>query len=584
MSAPQNMGRSIWALPEVTDDLDHGVVLLDGQERIRGWNEWMRKRTPAASKVLGRRLTDVMPEVSERLVRAVRLALESSRASVLSSVLGPPPLPLALKGHRVTVYPLRLGGRISCLLRVRDLSSAIERDAQMHAQQQTIEAQSQAIEESRRALLEASHLDLTTGLINRGLFVRRLDQLVQGACPAVAVIVVDIDRLKSINDALGRIAGDLLLAQLARRFASSIQGLGTLARLGGDEFGVLLDRAARPADAILTAERLLEAIAKPLQLGAEEVYITGAAGVALATGNTQGAAALLERAERALLRAKEDGPGRCRLFCAQLDQQPRRSVKLQSELHRALDQQRFRLAYQPQVRLHDSEVIGVEALLRLELPGRGPISPARFVPLLEASGLIHRVGAWVLQEAAEQCRAISAMRGRPTRMSVNASPEQLRDPNFLEAVQAALDGSGLAPELLEIELTEGMLMTDVESSLRALAALKSLGVRVAVDDFGTGYSSLSYLKRFPVDTLKIDRAFITDLTEDAKDQAICAAIIHLGRRMGMEVIAEGVETEAQLELLRADGCHLVQGYLTGRPMELPALKRWFTGSESVAGA
>ncbi len=559
------------ALDAALDSLDHGVVVIDDHGKIISHNAWIRRFGDRDSVGwIGAKLSEVEPRwAGPRLCEAVNTALRVGRTSSMSSMFGGAPLGVPSGDHSVFVCPLKVGMRRWCVVRIKDLSGPTTRDALILEQNATIESQARLLEDRRRALLEAEHLDPITGLIKRALFEARVAGVLSSGDGALAaVIAVDIDQLKAINNGLGRSAGDALLASFGDRLSHVAGMSGTVARLGEDEFGVLLEGVADAESAGVVAQRMLDKLAEPLSLADEEVFMTASAGVAVSSGPTLGAGPLLERAEQALVRAKSDGPGQCRLSCAEAQEFSRARLQLRAELYRAAHQDRFHLVYQPQFDLKTEKIVGVEALLRVSIPNQLNVSPAHFVPVLEATGLIHLVGAQVVRQATERCRIFG---GESVRVGVNASPSQFRDPQFIETVKEALNQSGLAPELLEIELTEGALMEDVEASRLTLSRLKRLGVRIAVDDFGTGYSSLSYLKRFPVDTLKIDRAFVSDLASDTDDQAICAAVIRLGQKMGLEVVAEGVETEAQLRILRDEGCDLVQGYLLGRPMSEEAL-------------
>lgn len=561
----------IAALDAALESLDHGVVVIDDHGKIISHNAWIRRFGDRDSVGwIGARLSEVEPRwAGPRLCEAVNTALRVGRTSSMSSMFGDAPLAVHSGDHSVSVSPLKVGMRRWCVVRIKDLSGPVTRDALILEQHATIESQARLLEDRRRALLEAEHLDPITGLIKRALFETRVTGVLSSPDRApAAVIALDIDRLKAINAGLGRAAGDALLASFAGRLAQVAGMSGTVARLGGDEFGVLLEGVADAESAGMMAQRMLDKLAEPLSLAGEEVFMTASAGVAVSSGSMLGAGPMLERAEQALVHAKADGPGQCRLSGAQAQEFSRAGLQLRAELYHAAEKDRFHLVYQPQFDLKTEEIVGVEALLRVSIPGELNVSPARFVPILEATGLIHRVGAQVVRRATERCRVFG---GESIRVGVNASPSQFRDPRFIESVEEALDRSGLAPGLLEIELTEGALMEDVEASRLTLSRLKRLGVRIAVDDFGTGYSSLSYLKRFELDTLKIDRAFVSDLASDKDDQAICAAVIRLGQKMGLEVVAEGVETEAQLRILQDEGCDLVQGFLLGRPMSEEAL-------------
>ena len=420
---------------------------------------------------------------------------------------------------------------------------------------------------------QATH-DALTGLPNRTLFERRLaaavEQTTEGETE-VGVLFFDLDRFKQINDTLGHPVGDKLLQEVAARLKKSVRRHDTVARMGGDEFTVLMPDSAGQIEVEETARRVLEAMDAPFTIEGQEMFVTGSIGVSLAPRDGTDAAALLKNADTAMYRAKEEGRDGYRVYTPSMNARAKDRLELENHLRRALDKNELYLLYQPQVDLASGHIFGVEALIRWENPVLGKVSPGQFIPLAEETGLIIPVGDFVLREAAAQA-ARWYQAGMPIRMSVNLSGRQFEQPWVVDLIAEVLRESQLPPEYLDIEMTEGMLVKG-ENVLKRLNELKALGVRLSIDDFGTGYSSLSYLRTFPLDVLKIDRSFVTPMGKDPKGEPMVRALVELGHACGMEVIAEGVETEEQRAALAALGCDAMQGFLfspatTARDVEL----------------
>jgi len=418
--------------------------------------------------------------------------------------------------------------------------------------------------------------DALTGLPNRALLQDRLTQELARARRTgarVGVMLLDLDEFKDVNDSFGHDAGDRLLRAVAERIGGLVRASDTLARVGGDEFALIQSDARGPEAAAALARKILVGLALPFDLDGQEVHASASLGIALFPEDGRGPSDLLRSADLALYRAKQEGRRRCRLFDAAMDTEARTRRRIERELRRALDEGELALHYQPQLDLESGRFAAVEALVRWNHPKRGLVPPGEFVPVAEASGLIHQLGAWVLREACRQARAWHG-EGLALSIAVNVSPAQLRHPDGLGAVDEALHASGLDPCLLELEITEGLL---VELSGGAtgdqLEGLARRGVRLAIDDFGTGYSSLAYLKRLPVQRIKIDRSFVGGIGTDLEDEAVVQAIVGLGHSLGKSVVAEGVESEAQLAFLRRLRCDAAQGFLLGRPQPVEQLER-----------
>ncbi len=434
----------------------------------------------------------------------------------------------------------------------------------------------------RRALEEqlrhqALH-DPLTGLPNRALLLDRLTHALEradrrGRC--VGVLFLDLDDFKVVNDSLGHEAGDRMLVGAAERLATCLRPGDTLARLGGDEYVALLEDVRGREEATGVAERMAEALREPFSLGAheeEEVFVSASIGVALGNAgeDLHGGSSddLLRRADMAMYEAKRKGKAHHEVFEQRMDPPTLGRLRMGTDLRRAIERGEFRVHYQPEVSLRTGRIVGFEALVRWEHPEQGLVPPARFIPVAEETGMIVQMGRWVLEEACRQAKAWHDLQpgGLPLVMSVNLSARQFGHPDLVRDVAHALRKSGLAPNSLVLEITESVVMDDARYTVDTLGELKALGVGLAVDDFGTGYSSLSYLKRFPVDFLKVDRSFVDGLGEDPEDVVLVSGIVDLAHALGLTVVAEGVETEYQLELLRAMGCNLAQGYHFTRPM------------------
>lgn len=429
-----------------------------------------------------------------------------------------------------------------------------------------------------------ANFDSLTGLPNRTLFRDRLAQAMERARRSgqpLALMFLDLDRFKTINDSLGHDAGDELLKQVAdslghclRRTDSLAFAGSTVSRLGGDEFTILAEIRQVPADAAHIAERVLAALRNPFQIRDHEVYISTSVGIVIYPKDGTDLDGLLKQADVAMYRAKELGRNTYQFYTDDLDAQAAERMTLEASLRHAQSRGEFTLHYQPKADLESGAVTGVEALLRWHRPGQPTIGPDKFVPILEETGLILAVGTWLMRHACEQMMEWRSQGLPALKLAVNLSALQLRQPDLGERIAAIIAETGINPASLEIELTESMLMDDSATSLRVLSSLSAMGIGLAIDDFGTGHSSLSYLKRFNVDTLKIDRSFVRNIPDIQEDNAIASAVVALAKSLNLQVVAEGVETAAQADFLRQLRCDQMQGYLLSRPLPADALPAW----------
>jgi diguanylate cyclase (GGDEF)-like protein/PAS domain S-box-containing protein len=424
-----------------------------------------------------------------------------------------------------------------------------------------------SVEAARAHIYHLAHHDPLTGLLNRAAFTERLQALMssdRAGDAAGALLFIDLDHFKRVNDSLGHVAGDQLLQTLAQRLLSLLRSSDLVARFGGDEFVVLLPGALSRDDVDDVACKLLAALGAPVVLEGRPISVTPSLGIALYPQHAQSATDLVKHADAALYEAKRQGRATHRWYDPQFSRRALAALELETELTRAIERDEFVLHYQPQVRAGDGVIVGCEALIRWQHPSRGLVEPGDFMPLAEELRLIVPIGQWVLREATRAARRWQDG-GRPLPVSINLSLLQLRDPHFVDGVRAALAEAGLPGQRLEVEITERMLMDDLQAVRGTLDALRALGVRVAIDDFGTGYSSLGTLNQLPIDRIKIDRSFVSDLPHHPGNAAIVRAIVMLAAGLGREVIAEGVETEAQRAFLAGLGCPVLQGQLFGAP-------------------
>ena len=426
-----------------------------------------------------------------------------------------------------------------------------------------VEARTQGLEAANKQLRHLASHDALTGLPNRVLLDDRLSQAVAHAEQdghSFGVAMFDLDRFKVVNDSLGHRAGDALIKEVAHRLAGVARGTDTVGRLGGDEFLFIMDRLAKREDAEHIARRAVKALELPIRLDGVDLHTSASIGIAMFPADGKSAEGLIANADAAMYCAKQRGRNNIQCYAEGMNSATQERVKLESDLHQALSLKQLELHYQPKVDTKTGLIHGVEALARWRHPQRGLVPPGEFIPLAESCGLIDGIGEWVVRESCRQARAWQLEGLPPLRVAVNLSAFQFRHGNLLQMIREALQAAQLEPRFLEVEITESALMSDPEESVTILEQLSRMGVVVSVDDFGTGYSSMSYLRRFPIDKLKIDRGFIAELISRADDASIVRAIVSLAHSLRLKVVAEGVETSEQLNVLRSLGCDQYQGF------------------------
>ena len=443
----------------------------------------------------------------------------------------------------------------------------------------------QDISESKVAeerLLQLAHYDTLTGLPNRSLFNQKVrDSLSQARDWRTGVMFIDVDRFKTVNDTLGHMEGDKLLKQISERLTRAVRRGDTVGRLGGDEFAVVLTNLASSHDAGIVAQKIITSFLNPFTLAGSEFYVSASVGIALHPDHAPDQDTLIKNADAAMYEAKKRGRNGYQFYTPELNARSVELLTFENDLRRALEREEFVVHYQPKSCIATGEITGFEALLRWEHPAQGLVSPRDFIPLLEETGLIVPAGEWVLDHVCMQLARWQEEEVPVVPVSINISARQFNSAHLAEDFRRILEKRGTAPSLIELELTESALMVNTQEATRMLEELKRLGLSLSIDDFGTGYSSLAYLKGFPLDTLKIDRSFVKDIAEDHDDRAITLAVISMAHSLGLNVVAEGVETPEQMQFLRQHGCDQVQGYYLAEPMSAAACAAWLKARKQL---
>ncbi|KQW34287.1 hypothetical protein ASC76_23900 [Rhizobacter sp. Root404] len=542
-----------------------GIVVMRPDGRLLSCNDAAARLLGGASgELLGRNLTDwVVTEPSQTVNGVTVFPLGILETVVHRGGAGKVPV-------EVSASLIEGGGHPCLLVILRDIT---ERKA------------------AQDRLSFLANYDSLTGLPNRALFRDRLSLAMRRAERSgvpVALMFLDLDRFKVVNDSLGHAAGDLLLQHVSTKLANCVRKVDsvarnvdsetvTVSRLGGDEFTIIFEAIRGPEDAALVAQRILDSLLEPCLIDGQEIFISCSIGISLYPRGECDLDGLIRQTDMAMYRSKTHGGGMYSFYSLEMSAAVEARLQTEASLRHALQRNEFTLHYQPKADLLTGRVTGVEALLRWCRPEEGMVPPDRFISMLEDTGLILPVGAWVIRTACAELARWDSIGMPPLAMAVNLSARQFRDNHLKQLIADTLLDSGIAPSRLELELTESQLIEDSDKSRALLDGLAELGVKVAIDDFGTGHSSLSYLKRFSIDTLKIDRSFVRDITNSEEDHAIATAVVALGRSLDLRVVAEGVETLHQADCLRALGCDQIQGYLLSRPLPSDQLVAWLIG-------
>ncbi len=539
---------------DIMSNVAEGIVVYDRELRCQVWNHFMEEFTGLrAEEVLGKRAGDFFPVLGEQPIDDIlaRVLMGETVSLAETSYMIPG---TDRQGWITASYRPQFDskGNVSGVIgKILDLTDRKRAEQQMEYQ---------------------SYHDALTGLANRRLFQEHLTlalALAQRKRRPVAVLFLDLDNFKVVNDSLGHTLGDSLLREIATRLKNSVREGDVVARVGGDEFTIVLQELEKKEDAASMAQRVLRIIAEPIDIDGQRLYITASVGITVYPDDGEDAETLLTNADNAMYRAKAVGRNCYEMSTQELSRSMQERLTLESGLHQAMERNEFEVYYQPQIDIRTNRIVGMEALLRWRHPERGLMSPGSFLSVAEERGFIVLIGDWVLRTALHQARAFRDLGFPDFRVAVNLSARQFRELSLVDGIESAIKQARIEPECLELEITESVAMENVDLTFKVLERLRRTGISIAIDDFGMGHSSLSYLKRFPIDCLKIDRNFVEDLPDRFEDAAIVRSVIELAQGLNLRVVAEGVETKPQLDFLREHGCREVQGFYFGFPVPAP---------------
>ncbi len=550
---------------DIMSSAAEGIVVYDRELRCLAWNRSMEELTGLrADEVLGKHAADFFPVLGEQPINEVLARVLKGETVSLSETSYMVP-GTDRQGWITASYRPQYDskGNVSGVIgNVRDLTDRKRAEQQIEYQ---------------------AYHDALTGLANRRLFQEHLTlaiALAQRKRRPVAVLFLDLDHFKVVNDSLGHTMGDTLLREIATRLRTSVREGDVVARVGGDEFTIVLQELEKKEDAAAMAQRVLRIIAEPMDVEGQRLYITTSIGITVYPDDGEDAETLLKNADNAMYRAKAVGRNTYEMSTQELSRSMQERLTLESGLHQAMEKSEFELYYQPQIDVRTMRIIGMEALLRWRHPERGLMSPGSFLSVAEERGFIVLIGDWVLRTALQQARVFIEMGFPDFRVAVNLSARQFRELSLVEDIESAVKQSKVDPRCLELEITESVAMENIELTFKVLERLRRTGISIAIDDFGMGHSSLSYLKRFPIDALKIDRNFVEDLPDRFEDAAIVRSVIELAQGLNLRVVAEGVETKPQFDFLKEHGCREVQGFYFGFPVPAPQFQETLTQSRA----
>jgi diguanylate cyclase (GGDEF)-like protein len=556
--ADRPQGLDINQMLSLIDSIAEPLIATDGKERVLLLNDAAQRLLPSRFEITSAGV--LLPSLdyscyAEQLPGYLDTVMNTGETLCFSREI-------TTASHRSEVYEfvytplLNPEGKVEGVIeRARDITKKVLMETRLDEQEERVH--------------QLLHYDNLTNLPSRSLFAQRLNDAIDIASKSGAelgVICLDLDNFKKVNDSLGHDVGDMVLRQVAERLSNCVGVRDTIARLSGDDFFILLDNLLDTEHAQVIAHNILWALRKSFTVAGYELYLSGSAGISIYPVDAPDARGLMRCADVAMNKSKRRGGNSVHFFTAELDRNIHEHLVLEADLQVALAQRQLAVQYQPQYNLYSGEMVGVEALMRWYHPERGFISPGEFIPIAEQSDIILDIGAWVLEEACWQNIAWQSAGIGPFTVAVNVSPRQFRHADMLDQVQTILARTGMDPHLLELEITEGTIMDDVSSAIETMHALRDMGIKLAVDDFGTGYSSLSYLRKFNITKLKIDRSFVETIEQEDGSAQIAHSIVDLAKNLKLGVIAEGVESHAQLDFLRRVGCGEAQGYLLSRPV------------------